>query len=60
MEQLELPTTTVLVDGMRDPKHADIQYWGRATLGWDGKWRCYANVQGAMCVVEVSIRFEAQ
>lgn len=56
MEQLELPTPSVLVNGMRDHKH-NIEYWGRATLGWDGRWRCHANVQGNWCIVEVSIKF---
>ena len=60
MQQLELPTPTILVDGMRDPKHDDITYWGRATLGWDGRWRCHANVQGNWCIVEVTVRFGAQ
>jgi hypothetical protein len=52
----DLPTQSILVDGMRDPKDENIEYWGQATPGPDGRWRCYANVYGHLCVVEVSIR----
>lgn len=47
--------TQVDVDGRVDPK-TGIQYIGSATLV-DGKWRCLANVNGALCIVEVNIRF---
>jgi hypothetical protein len=56
MVQLDLPTPPpVVVDGLRDPTH-DVHYWGLATFGWDGKWRCYANVSGFLCLVEVTIK----
>ena len=48
---------TVTVDGMYDPKHPEIQYWGKASRQADGRYKCYANVGGLLCVVEVSIRF---
>jgi hypothetical protein len=56
MEQLELPLPSMLVDGMRDSRDEGIEYWGRATLQWDGTWRCYANVHGALCIVEVNLK----
>ena len=43
------------VDGMVDPKH-DITYIGKATKMEDGTWRCLANVEGALCLVEVNIK----
>jgi hypothetical protein len=56
VEQLELPKATVSVNGMRDERR-DIEYWGLATLQWDGTWQCYANVQGKVCIVQVSLKF---
>ena len=43
------------VDGMADPNH-NITYIGKATKMEDGTWRCLANVEGALCLVEVNIR----
>jgi len=43
------------VDGMADPNH-DITYIGKATKMEDGTWRCLANVEGALCLVEVNIK----
>ena len=30
---------------------------GKATRREDGKWTCLANVHGALCLVEVKVRF---
>jgi hypothetical protein len=60
-EQLELRLSnppTVDVDGRFDPKCEEIQYLGRATMQFDGTWRCLANVAGALCLVEVKITME--
>jgi hypothetical protein len=43
------------VAGMMDPKH-NIVYIGKATKMEDGTWRCLANVEGSLCLVEVNIR----
>ena len=59
MRQLELRTnTTVDVDGMLDRKNG-VRFLGLATLMGHGTWRCLADVQGALCLVEVKIRQEA-
>lgn len=39
-------------------RYGDIKMLGKAALQPDGKWRCLANVGGALCLVEVSLRFE--
>lgn len=49
------PPLEVDVDGRVDDR-LGIQYFGKAGLQPDGTWRCLANVGGALCVVEVSIR----
>lgn len=41
------------IDGHVDAK--GIQYIGKALLQPSGKWHCLANVNGALCKVEVSI-----
>ncbi|MCK9567558.1 hypothetical protein M0R72_01250 [Candidatus Pacearchaeota archaeon] len=51
----EEPKVELNVDGMHDPNH-DITYIGKATKMEDGTWRCLANVEGALCLVEVNIR----
>lgn len=43
------------VDGIIDPRHPGVQYWGKATRQNDGTWRCMANVEGMLCLVEISI-----
>lgn len=43
------------VDGMKD-RTRDIWYIGKAYRQPDGKWRCLADVNGALCLVEVRIR----
>ena len=48
--------TEINVDGMKDAKHPEIEFWGKATKQIDGTWRCYANVGGNLCVVEVKPR----
>lgn len=45
---------TILVDGIMD-KTGNIQYWGIATKQPNGFYRCYANVNGSFCIVEISI-----
>ena len=42
------------VDGIKDPNY-EITYIGKATQMDDGTWRCLANVEGALCLVEVKI-----
>lgn len=44
------------VDKMWDEKK-EIMYIGKATLQYDGTWRCLANVYGALCLIEVKVRF---
>lgn len=46
----------ISVDGLEDPE-TGIQYWGIATKQPDGTWRCLANVNDHLCVVEVNIKF---
>ncbi len=56
MEQLELRVLEPVefdVDGHVDAR--GIEYIGKASLQFNGKWRCLANVGGALCVVEVKI-----
>jgi hypothetical protein len=43
------------VDKMIDHRHPGIQYWGKAKRQLDGTYRCLANVEGSLCVVEVKI-----
>lgn len=52
---MEIPFTPreVSVDGMVDKN--GVEFYGKATLQEDGTWRCYANVHGLLCIVEVSI-----
>jgi hypothetical protein len=45
------------VDGMVDTK--GVRFIGKATQQFDGKWRCLADVGGALCIVEVNIKFES-
>ena len=42
----------IQVDGMESN---GVQLWGWATRQPDGTYRCYANVDGALCIVEVKI-----
>lgn len=49
--------TEVDVDGRFDEK-SGIMYIGKATRQEDGTWRCLANVGGALCLVEVSIKWD--
>jgi len=57
-EQMPLPFygATIDVDGMHDPKCDQITYWGKATCVFDNVYRCYANVGGNLCIVEISVR----
>jgi hypothetical protein len=47
--------TEIDVDGLVDEAH-NIRYLGKATRGFDGRWRCLADVGGALCLVEVTVR----
>jgi len=42
------------LDGVVDEKKGVI-YIGEATQQFDGTWCCLANVDGALCLVEVKI-----
>lgn len=57
-EQMPLPFygATIDVDGMRDPKCDWITYWGKATCVFDSVYRCYANVDGSLYIVEINVR----
>ena len=58
MEQLSLRLLNppqMNIDRMMDHKN-NIQYLGKATLQFDGTWRVLANVEGMLCLVEVSIK----
>lgn len=50
------PPEEVDVDGFVDAK--GIKYIGKALKQPDGKWICIADVYGALCRVEVTIRFQ--
>ena len=50
------PPEEVDVDGFVDAK--GIKYIGKALKQPDGKWICIADVDGALCRVEVTIRFQ--
>ena len=43
------------VDGVVD-ETANIRYIGKALRLFDGRWRCLADVGGALCIVEVTVR----
>lgn len=48
------------VDGMTDERGGVyIEFYGKATLQPDGTWRCFANVGGALCIVEVNVTEKA-
>ncbi len=58
-QQIALPFygKTLDVDELCDPKHPEvIQFMGVATHVFDNVYRCLANVGGALCVVEVTVR----
>lgn len=53
------PPTQIDVDKRIDEESdGAISYIGNATLQPDGTWRCLANVGGALCLVEVKLRFD--
>lgn len=56
MTQLELPYRgrRVNVDGYYDEK-TGVHYIGEAQETIDGFWRCLADVNGALCVVECNV-----
>ncbi len=49
----------VSLDGHKDEK-TGVTYIGEATRREDGKYVCLANVQGCLCLVEVSITPETK
>lgn len=49
--------TEIDLDGHVDGK--GVRYIGKANRHPDGTWRCLADVGGALCLVEVRIRPEA-
>lgn len=56
-QQLPLPFygETIDVDGITDPQCDSITYWGKATCVFDNVYRCYANVGGNLCIVEITV-----
>lgn len=55
MSQLHLfEPEEVKVDGMTSPDGL-FEYWGVAKRQPNGKYQCYANCAGHMCIVEVTI-----
>lgn len=55
MTQLELKTSTeVDIDGYIDS--CGVQYFGKALLMGNGSYRCLAEVNGNLCIVECKIR----
>ena len=49
-------TAEMDLDGQIDGFQIGIQYLGKARRTFDGRWRCLANVGGALCLVEVTVR----
>ena len=47
--------TEIDVDGVVD-ETTGIRYIGKATKTFGGRWRCLANVGGALCLVELTVR----
>jgi hypothetical protein len=47
--------TEIDLDGVVD-ESIGVRYLGRARREFDGRWTCLADVGGALCVVEVSVR----
>lgn len=57
----EYPPTQIDVDRRIDEKSdGAISYVGKATLQPDGTWQCLANVDGALCLVEVKLTFHEE
>ena len=51
----EADATEIDVDGLVD-ESTGIRYIGKATKIFGGRWRCLANVGGALCLVELTVR----
>jgi hypothetical protein len=47
--------TEIDLDGVVDETRG-IRYVGRAKRFFGGQWRCLADVGGALCLVEVTVR----
>ena len=50
---MEMPEQ-IDVDGRRS-NDGLVEYWGQATRQPNGKYHCFANVDGTLCIVEVTI-----
>jgi hypothetical protein len=48
-------TTEIDVDGLID-ESTGIRYIGKAAKTFDGHWLCLANVGGALCRVELTVK----
>jgi len=57
MVEVEAPADAAEIDldGVVD-ETTGIRYLGKATRNFDGCWVCLAAVDGALCVVEVTVR----
>jgi hypothetical protein len=44
---------SISVDGIKDPSGL-ITLWGLATRQPNGKYQCFADVDGMMCIMEIS------
>jgi hypothetical protein len=47
--------TEIDVDGIFD-ESAGVRYIGKATKTFGGRWLCLANVGGALCRVELTVK----
>lgn len=57
MIELMAPANAVEIDiHDRVDEAKGIRYIGKARLGFDGLWRCLADVGGALCLVEITVR----
>ncbi len=51
----EVGASEIDLDGILD-ETTGIRYLGKARRDFGGQWRCLADVVGALCLVEVSVR----
>ena len=49
--------TEIDLDGVLEelPRGGWVQYIGKARQQSDGTWRCLANVEGCLCIVQVKV-----
>lgn len=59
VQQLEFGPTkrTICIEGRIDESR-QIRYLGEATQMFDGTWRCLAEVQGCLCLVQITLTGE--